>query len=222
MPRKPSAWATRWARRISSTVKAWGVCTARRVARSGVATTCQSSLTCLMVSTAGMAAMPVPVLSTASMQRRMVASSTRQRAPSWMSTLLASAGRACRPFHTESCRVAPPETMFTRSCISPEASRAACMAFLSSSRATTTMPSATAVKALAARQMTGSPWSSSSTLFLPAPIREPLPPAKRITYHMGTPSCQLRSAATPSSSCRMRYISAAPSLRTVSATARIS
>ena len=71
--------------------------------------------TCLMVSTAGRPTMAAPCSATASMVRSMVAASISGRTASWTSTMSSgSAGSAARAWETDSWRLSPPSTTWTR------------------------------------------------------------------------------------------------------------
>ena len=178
---QPSALAVPCARRSWATPKPWGVWAAQSRLRSGVARMVPSS-TSLIVSVTGVAAtMPAPsciARSRAVTQAASRAGSTRQRAPSWISTASASAGKASSPRLTDSCRVSPPRIHSTGRSGRAAATRAP---IASASWGWPTTPiQRIAGQARAASRVqasTGRPARGSRSLLRSAPMRRPLPAA---------------------------------------------
>ena len=110
---QPSSLARRWAWRSRSTPKPWGVWAPQSWLRSGVPLIVPLASTCLIVSVTRVAAITASPARTAAPQRAISSGSTRQRAPSWINTSWAPAGRASRPRLTDSWRVSPPSIQTT-------------------------------------------------------------------------------------------------------------
>src|SRR5690606_7430091 len=173
--------ASRLARSSRSTSNPCGVCTARRVDRSGVPVTVPSASTLLMVSTTGRtgitALLPARNASTTRTNR---SAGVSARAASWTSTNRAP-DAAARPARTESARSAPPATTVTRSANDSPTSRSAGVA-ASSGGATITTRSTTAEASIASTERSSivRPSSSTNALGSGSPRRTPRPAAGRI------------------------------------------
>ena len=171
----PAAWALAKAVKYSSRKNTWGVCTARREARSGVWETSSPSPTSLMVSTTGTAREEAPQARASTTTWSISSGVTRGRAPSWMATRAAPSA-VFTPSRTDSCRVAPPGT--TARTLAKGAVIRSTMSW-SSKRHTTTISCICRACSNARRvwQSSGSPSSSINCFGVSPPIREELPAA---------------------------------------------